>query len=141
LTIDDNTWNYLQNLLGYSDEEMKQFKENPRNIDVVPKMVAVANKTIIAEVVESHGCYIEHKVGDKLYFDGGGNLITKLCPKRVCSLALGPMIPLLFCVQELAYSGSNPNDMRFKRVGCPDVGIGCGGWGHVVFELRVEERK
>jgi hypothetical protein len=29
--------------------------------------------------------------------------------------------------------------MRFKRAGCIDVGLACGGWGRVVLELRVDE--
>jgi hypothetical protein len=41
---------------------------------------------------------------------------------------------------ELLYAGIDPNEMRFKRFGCVDVGIKCGGWGHVVMELSVEER-
>jgi len=140
MTIDESKWHFLKNLLGYSDNEMRLFKENPRNSDVVSMMSALAGKTIIAQVVESHGCYIGHKIGDRLYFDGGGNLITSLCPKRVCTLALGPMVPLIFAVQELFYAGADPDQMRFNRVGCPDVGIACGGWGHVVFELKVRDR-
>jgi hypothetical protein len=31
--------------------------------------------------------------------------------------------------------------MRFKRFGCPDVGVRCGGWGHIVMEVKVEDRK
>jgi hypothetical protein len=31
--------------------------------------------------------------------------------------------------------------MRFKRAACFDVGIECGGWGRVVMEIRVEDRK
>jgi hypothetical protein len=31
--------------------------------------------------------------------------------------------------------------MRFRRFGCPDVGIQCGGWGHIVMEIRMEDRK
>ena len=28
------------------------------------------NKTIVAEVIESHGCDRGHKAGDKFYFNG-----------------------------------------------------------------------
>ena len=31
--------------------------------------------------------------------------------------------------------------MRFNRVGCFDVGVRCGGWGRIVFEVRMEDRK
>jgi hypothetical protein len=31
--------------------------------------------------------------------------------------------------------------MRFRRVGCFDVGVRCGGWGHIVMELKMEDRR
>ena len=37
--------------------------------------------------------------------------------------------------------GVDPNETRFKRVGCFDVGVRCGGWGHIVMELKVEDRR
>jgi len=127
--------------LGYNDEEMKLFLENPRNEDVMSKALGLLNKTIILEVVESHGCNSQHKVGDKFYFDGAGNLLTKLSPKRICIFALGVIQGLIFGANELFYAGVDPNEMRFKRAGCFDVGLKCGGWGRVVMELRVEKRK
>jgi len=120
---------------------MAIFKENKRNIDVLSKAPALMNKTIVVEVVQSHGCSSQHKKGDKLYFDGAGNLITKLAPKRICIYALGSMTKLIFASNELFYSGIDPNEMRFKRTGCFDVGVQCGGWGHIVMEIRMEDRK
>ena len=35
----------------------------------------------------------------------------------------------------------DPNEMRLNRVGCFDVGVHCGGWGHVVLEVKIEDRK
>ena len=68
--------------LGYNDEEMKIFLKNPKNEKVLSKSLELVNKTIVIEVIESHGCASGHKVGDKFYFDGSGNLLTKLCPKK-----------------------------------------------------------
>jgi len=141
MKISEETWKMFQQYLGYTDKEMKLFRNNPRNRDVLSKSPALMNKTIIAEVVESHGCNSQHKVGDKFYFDGAGNLITKLHPKRICIYALSSIAPLIFTSNELFYAGVDPNKMRFKRTGCFDVGVECGGWGHIVMELRVEERK
>ena len=141
MKISGGLWKFMQEHLGYNDEEMKMFKENPRNEDVLSKVAALMNTTIIAEVVESHGCNSQHKVGDKFYFDGAGNLITKLCPKRICVYALMSVGALVFTSNELFYAGVDPNEMRFKRAGCFDVGVRCGGWGHIVLELRIEERK
>ncbi|MBU7012009.1 MAG: TIGR04076 family protein [Theionarchaea archaeon] len=139
--IDEEIWNVFQKHVGYTDEEMDIFRKNPRNADVLSKGSALLNKTIVVEVVESHGCNSRHTVGDKFYFDGAGNLLTKLCPKKVCIYALQSVTMLIFASNELFYAGADPNDMRFKRAGCFDVGVHCGGWGHIVMEIRVEERK
>jgi len=141
MKVSEDVWKFYQQHLGYSDEEMKRFKENPRNQDIVSKAPALMNKTIVVEVVDSHGCNSQHKVGDKFYFDGSGNLLTKLCPKRICFGALPPVASLIYAAHELFYAGVDPNEMRFKRTGCGDVGVQCGGWGHIVMEVRVEERK
>lgn len=141
MKISDDVWKFYQQHLGYSDEEMKKFKDNPRNADVISKAPALMNKTIVFEVVDSHGCNSQHKVGDKFYFDGSGNLLTKLCPKRICFGPLQAMPSLIYAAHEMFYAGADPNQMRFNRVGCGDVGINCGGWGHIVMEVRVEDRK
>jgi uncharacterized repeat protein (TIGR04076 family) len=139
--IDQSAWDFLQKHLGYSDEEMKAFRENPRNEEVISKGAALMNKTIVLKVVESHGCNSQHKAGDKFYFDGAGNLITGLNPKRICIYALSSAAKLIFTANELFYAGVDPNEMRFKRTGCFDVGVRCGGWGHIALEIGVEERK
>jgi len=134
-------WKIMKERLGYDKEEMKIFRENPRNEDILSKAPSLMDKTIVIEVVDSHGCNSEHKVGDKFYFDGAGNLLTKLCPKKVCIYALNAVTGLIFTSNELFYAGVDPNEMRFKRAGCFDVGVRCGGWGRVVFEISVEDRK
>ena len=140
MKLDEKTWKTFQQHLGYNDEEMTRFRENPRNEDVLAKAPALMNKTIIAKVVKSHGCNSQHKVGEKFYFDGAGNLLTKLCPQRICIYALSSIASLIFTSNELFYAGIDPNEMRFKRAGCFDVGVQCGGWGHIVMELSVEDR-
>src|SRR4030042_1983979 len=141
MKVNEDVWKFYQQHLGYSEKEMKKFRENPRNEDVISRAPALLNKTIVVEVVESHGCNSQHKVGDKFYFDGAGNLLTKLCPKRICFGALHSMPTLIYAAHELFYAGMDPNEMRFKRTGCVDVGVNCGGWGHIVMEVRVEDRK
>jgi uncharacterized repeat protein (TIGR04076 family) len=141
MKLDERTWKGVQQHLGYNDEEMKQFRENPRNEDVLSKTDVMLNKTIVAEIIESHGCDSGHKVGDKIYFDGRGiSLLTKLGPSRICIFALHSVALAMPALAELLYAGINPNEMRFKRFGCVDVGIKCGGWGHIIMELSVEDR-
>ena len=128
-------WKIMQTHLGYTDEEMKTFREDPRNEDVLSKAPSLMEKSIVLEVVESHGCNSQHKVGDKFRFDGAGNLITKLSPKKVCVYALSAATPMIYAASELFYAGADPNGMRLKRAACMDVGVQCGGWGRVVMEL------
>ncbi|MFX1276115.1 MAG: hypothetical protein ACFFBP_19530 [Promethearchaeota archaeon] len=96
---------------------------------------------MIVEVIESHGCTCQYKVGDKFYFDGTGNLLTKLAPKRMCIYALSELDKLIHSAMELTFAGIDPNKMLFKQAGCFDVGLKCGGVGHIAMELRVEDRK
>jgi uncharacterized repeat protein (TIGR04076 family) len=140
MKVDERTWKTFQQHLGYNDEEMKRFRENPRNEDVLTKSPGLMNKTIVIKVVESHGCNSQHKVGNKFFFDGAGNLLTNLCPKRICIYALNSVAQLIFASNELFYAGIDPNEMRFRRTGCFDVGVQCGGWGHIVMELSIEDR-
>lgn len=139
--MDERVWKLVQRRLGYTDEELARFRENPRNEDVLSKAGMLMDKIIVADVVESHGCNSRHKVGDRFYFDGAGNLLTDLCPQKVCVYALSAAATLIFAANELFYAGVDPNDMRFKRAGCIDVGLQCGGWGRVVVEISVEERE
>jgi len=138
---ENQKWQIMQNRLGYNDGEMKEFRDNPRNEDILSRVPELINKTIIAEVVDSHGCNSQHKVGDKFHFDSAGNLLTALSPKRICVYALSAVTLQIFTATEFLYAGVDPNQMRFKRAACFDVGIACGGWGRVVLEIRVEDRK
>ena len=145
MTLRDTAWNLvkwkvMKERLGYTDEEMKTFRENPRNDDVLSKASALLNKTLVLTVVESHGCNSQHKVGDKILFDGAGNLLSKHSPEKICVYALNAAVPLIYAANELFYAGINPNQMRFRRSACIDVGVQCGGWGRVVFELSVHDR-
>lgn len=141
MKVDEDMWKFIQQHLGYSDDELKLFRSNPKNVDIISKAPALMNKTIIAEVVSSHGCNSQHRVGDRFYFDGAGNLLTKISPKRICIHALSALSGLIYTANELFYAGVDPNEMRLNRVGCFDVGVDCGGWGHIDLELKIEDRK
>jgi len=139
--VDESVWQFMQKHLGYTDEEMKKFRDNPRNVQVLSKAPELMSKTIVVEVVESKNCNSHHEVGDRFLFDGAGNLLTRKCPRRICIYALAQLPQLIFASNELVYAGVDPNDLRFNRVGCFDVGVQCGGWGHIVMEIKVEERQ
>ncbi len=133
-------WKVMKEHLGYTDEEMKAFRENPRNEDVLSKAPALLKKTIVLTVVEAHGCNSRHKVGDRIVFDGAGNLLTKHSPEKICIYALNAASSLIYASSELFYAGVDPNEMRFKRAACIDVGLQCGGWGRIVLEIGVQDR-
>lgn len=139
--MDERIWKLAQRRLRYTDEEMTVFKEDPKNADLLAKSGDLMSKRIIIEVVDAHGCNSRHKVGQRFYFDGAGNLLTELCPKMVCVHILSAAATLIYAANELVYAGVDPNEMRFNRAGCIDVGLQCGGWGKVVVEIRVEERE
>lgn len=132
-------WSFLKKRLGYTNDEMALFKSNPRNEEVVDKGIELERRKIIITVVESHGCNSQHMIGDKFVFDGAGNLLTKENPEKICIYALSACTSMIFSSNELFYAGVNPNDMRFKRAGCFDVGVQCGGWGRIVLEISMTE--
>jgi len=141
MKVDESMWNAIRKHFAYTNEEMEVFMENPRNMDVLAKAPLFANKTIVFEVVDAHGCNSRHKMGDKFYFDGAGNLLTKRSPDRICIYALNAASALIFAAGELLMAGVDPNELRFKRTGCFDVGVKCGGWGRIIMELKVADRQ
>jgi uncharacterized repeat protein (TIGR04076 family) len=141
VVVDESLWKSIQAHLGYNDEEMERFRKNPRNLDVLAKAPELLNKTIVAEVVESKNCNSQHKVGDRFIFDGAGNLLTAKNPKKICVYALAELPKFIFAINELIYAGVDPNKIRFKRAGCFDVGVACDGWGHIIMDVKVEERQ
>jgi uncharacterized repeat protein (TIGR04076 family) len=137
----NDMWKVVQRRLGYTDQEMELFKSDPRNVEILMKAPELMNKTIVAEVMESHGCISQHKVGDRFHLDGAGNLISALCPEKMCIYAISCLKHVVFAMGEMLCAGVDPNELRFKRTGCFDVGLECGGWGRVVMEVRIEDRK
>ncbi len=139
--IDNRMWRIIQKRLGYNDEEMEAFRTNPRNEHVISKGEELFKTRFIVEIVHAQGCNSRHKVGDKIYLDGYGNLIKEQNPDKICIFALSSLSALIFTTQELVYAGIDPNEMRFKSVGCIDVGLKCDGWGKVVMKLSAEKAK
>lgn len=100
-----------------------------------------SEKLIVLTVVESKGCNSNHKVDDKLYFDYAGNLLSDLNPKKICAYSLNSALMLIFTANEMIYAGVNPNNIKFNRASCFDVGIECGRWGRIVLELSVIDKE
>ena len=129
----------IQRRFGYSDEELQTFLSNPRNVELVNRRQEFERTRFVLEVVESKGCNSNHKVGDKFYFDFAGNILTDLCPPKICGYSLNSAMMMIYTANEMLYAGVDPNQIRFKRASCFDVGIECGGWGRIVLELKIEK--
>ncbi len=136
--MNEQLWEIVQAQLGYNDEEMALFRNNPKTEGIVSKIPRLMNMKFVFEVARSHGCGAQHKKGDKLYFDGFGCLIPERSPKRICAFAVNSISQLIWTAQELVYADVDPNTMRLNKVCCIDVGVKCGGLGNVVFEFNAE---
>ena len=55
--------NNIKEHFGYSEEDFAIFVKNPRNIELLSQQMKLLGKTMVATVVESHGCNSQHKVG------------------------------------------------------------------------------
>ena len=128
----------IQKRLGLDDAEFKGIEDNPRYQRLFQNALAGAQYRLVAEVVESKACHSGHAKGQKLYFDSAGNLLTRQSPERVCAFLMPNLTVLINAFFENLMNGRDPNEVIFNRTGCFDVGPACGGWGHVILEMRAE---
>jgi len=126
----------IKRRLGLSDQEFRLIEEQPRFQKLFDNALEASKYRLVAEVVESKGCHSGHIVGQKLVFDSTGNLLTKLSPNRVCAFLMPNLTVLINVFFENLMNGRDPNEVIFNRTGCYDVGLACGGWGHVVVEMK-----
>jgi uncharacterized repeat protein (TIGR04076 family) len=128
--------------VGYSDFEIKKFKEGAHRIRQIKRLSEAAPLySIEAEVVAARHCNSGHKVGQKFVLDVDGNFITKLCPKRMCVYLISQLTIPVALINERLSEGLPPNDFHFMRyVQCPDVGVECLGYGEVTLKVKVVPR-
>jgi uncharacterized repeat protein (TIGR04076 family) len=131
-------WRRFQKHMGYTDEEMKTFRSDPQKVRMVTGTPEFAKCRVVAEVIESHGCHAQHKVGDRFVMTAGGQLIFEECPKRICIFALGPVFHAMPAVYERLISKSDPDFERYNILQCTDVGLDKGGWGKILMKVYVE---
>lgn len=73
--------------------------------------------------------------------DADGNLLAKLCPKRMCIYAMSQLVIPVALINERLSEGLDPNEFHFMRqVKCPDVGVDCAGYGEIVMEVKAVPR-
>ena len=52
MAVDEQTWVFYKDLLGYTDEELEEFKKNPNNEDVVSKAPVSGWGTLVQKVLD-----------------------------------------------------------------------------------------
>ncbi len=131
-------WKGVQQHMGYSDEEMEAYKKHPKKSNWALPMASpeIQNATLVFEVVESHGCAVGMKPGDRLYFTGGGGVLDPKRSSPWCLNALAHMESFGYTVQNLMLHGIDPNDMYFDHFSCGDCGSKY-GWGLVTMKAFV----
>jgi len=128
--------------VGYTDAEMEKFAEEGHRVRQVMLLSKAAPlHSIEAEVVESRNCNSEHVKGQKIVMDVDGNLVTTLCPKKLCVYLVSQLTIPVALINERLGEGLDPNDFHFMRtVRCPDAGVDCMGYGEVTVQVRVVPR-
>lgn len=130
----------IQKRLRLDDKAFQVIRDTPKFQRLFDNAIAGSRYRLVAEVIESVGCHSGHLVGQKLVFDSSGNLLTRESPERVCAFLLPNLAMLINAFFENLINGRDPNEVMFNRTGCSDVGPECGGWGHVVLEVRAVPR-
>jgi hypothetical protein len=128
--------------VGYTDAEVEKFAEGGHRVRQVMRLSEAAPLySIEAEVVESRNCNSGHVKGQKIVMDVDGNLVTTLCPKRLCVYLVSQLTIPVALINERLSEGLEPNDFHFMRyVRCPDAGVDCMGYGEVTAQVRVVPR-
>jgi hypothetical protein len=130
----------IRRRLNLPDQEFDIIKDNPKFQRLFENALKASEFRLVAEVVESKGCHSGHVEGQKLVFDSSGNLLTREAPDRVCAFLMPNLTTLINAFFENFMNGRDPNEVMFNRTGCFDVGPVCGGWGHVVVEVKAVPR-
>jgi uncharacterized repeat protein (TIGR04076 family) len=129
-------------LVGYTVADLNHFQAGDPRVRQMERLGrAAARYSIVAEVVKARHCNSGYKEGDKFILDVDGNFITKFCPSRLCVYAISQLAVPVALINERLSEGLDPNQFHFMhQVRCLDVGVECGGYGEVRFEVKVVPR-
>ena len=128
--------------VGYNEKEIAKFYEKGHRIRQVNRLAGVASKySIEAKVISAKNCNSGHVVGQTIILDVDGNLISKLCPSRMCVYLISQLTIPIALINERLSEELPPNDFHFMRIiHCPDTGVECLGYGQVVVQVQVIPR-
>jgi uncharacterized repeat protein (TIGR04076 family) len=128
--------------VGYTEADLKQFQPGDPRLRQMERLGrAAARYSIAVEVVAARNCNSGYQAGDTVILDVDGNFITKFCPARLCVYAVSQLAVPVALINERLSEGMDPNQFHFMhQVRCLDVGVACGGYGEVRFEVKVVPR-
>lgn len=126
----------FQAQLNYTKEEMEMITANPKFLQVLGKAPQLLSTEFFFDIEKAHGCVVRHQPGERIIVNGDGSLACKEGPPKICVYLLQALAPVIYGAQEFIYAGLDPNDLKFTRVGCFDVGAKCGGLGHVSVSFK-----
>ncbi|MGA9755348.1 MAG: hypothetical protein WBV23_09405 [Desulfobaccales bacterium] len=128
--------------VGYTEADLKEFQAGDPRLRQMERLGrAAACYSIQAEVVRARHCNSGYQEGDKFILDVDGNFLTKFCPPRLCVYAISQLAVPVALINERLSEGLDPNQFHFMHsVRCLDVGVACGGYGEVMFGIKVVPR-
>ena len=96
--------------VGYTDQELAQFPAGDPRRRLIEGLAQVAARySIVAEVVQARHCNSGYRVGDKFVLDVAGNLLSELCPKRLCVYLVSQLAVPVALINERLSEGLDPN--------------------------------
>lgn len=131
----------IQAIFKYTDEQMDIVKSNPKYMQMIGKIPQLVSTEFVFEVDEAHGCGCAHEPGQKIKINGNGSVSMNGSPPTICIYLLQAVTPIVYSAQEFIYAGLDPNEMIFTKVGCLDVGVRCGGLGHVSVHFKAVQKR
>lgn len=98
----------IRKRLGLNDKEFQEIENNPKFQRLFENALKASRYRLVAEVVESKGCHSRHVVGQKIFFDSSGNLLTRESPNRICAFLMPNLTVLINAFFENLMNGRDP---------------------------------
>ena len=132
--MDEKVQKWGKRIHGWSDEEIAKLSPE------IKKFVSEAYQEfgkykMIAEVTKSSNCTFNLKEGERLVFAANGLLLPAECTANPCLWAIAPLLPFNLMTYDHLYHGIDPCTFFPNTAKCADTGVGCGGFGEVVFKV------
>jgi uncharacterized repeat protein (TIGR04076 family) len=131
-----------------TDSERDIFLQSEKRMRRIAGMERFKNTRIAVEVVKSDACLAGHGIGDKIYFDSMGRLLTDNLNKPVCSRLLNKIWYRLVIILDRMTddNGNSLGDGTFSgevpevRMSCYGAEFPYGDCGHILMAVATEEK-